>query len=72
MAGGVDESTAGEGRRVQSAETAGADAERENEGSDGAEDDGAELHGNSGGRGDGFSGENEDIRHIGEEIAEDD
>ena len=72
LARGVDESTAGEGRGVQSAETAGADPERENKGSDGAEDDGAELHGDGGRGGDSFRGEHEDVSHVGEKIAEDD
>lgn len=71
LAGGVDEPSAGESRGVQGAEAAGADAHREDEGPDGAEDGGTKLHGDGGGGRDGVRGKDEDISHIGEEIGED-
>lgn len=71
MAGGVDEASAGESGGVQGAEAAGADADREDEGPDGAEDDGAKLHGDGGGGRDRVRGKHEDISHVGEEIGED-
>lgn len=72
LAGGVNEAAAGEGRGVQSAETASTDDEREDEGPDGAEDDGAKLHGYGGGGRDRVRGKHEDIGNVREEIGEDD
>jgi len=69
---GVDEPAGGERRSVQSAEAGEGDDDGEEEGTEGPEDDGAEVHGDGICGGDGGGGKDEDVGYVGEEVGGDD